>query len=124
MILGIGIDIIDVERVAEKIAKGNGFLQKVFHPEEIRYCENLPNGDQHFAVRFAAKEAFLKATGQGLLLGFELNQIEVVNLDSGKPEIRLSGNFRKLARENGWNKIHLSLSHVQATACAMVIIEQ
>ncbi|MFZ6012242.1 MAG: holo-ACP synthase [Bacteroidota bacterium] len=124
MIVGTGIDIIEVERVLEKINKGNGFREKVFSEAEIDFCESKAERAEHYAARFAAKEAFLKATGKGLMLGFELNQIEVVPLPTGKPEIRLTGNFRKLSLENGWNKIHLSLSHVQTMACAVVIIEQ
>src|SRR5688500_19130591 len=110
MITGIGIDIIEVERVAEKVGRDNGFKQKIFSPSEIDFCETKPNRDQNYAARVAAKEAFLKATGHGLNLGFELSQIEVVNAASGKPEINLTGNFKKLAQENRWNKIHLSLS--------------
>ena len=124
MIIGTGIDIIEVDRVSEKVARQNGFKEKVFSEAEIAFCESKPDKGQHYAVRFAAKEAFLKATGQGLNLGFELAQVEVVNTPSGKPEIKLTGNFLKLAKENQWNKIHLSLSHLQTMACAVVIIEQ
>lgn len=124
MIVGIGIDMIEVERVAEKVAKENGFKEKIFSLQEIDFCESRPEQAQHFSVRFAAKEAFLKATGYGLQLSFELRLIEVVRTPSGKPEIELHGNFKSLALENGWKKIHLSLSHLQAIACAVVIIEQ
>jgi holo-[acyl-carrier protein] synthase len=124
MILGVGIDMIEVDRVAEKVRKKNGFKEKIFSSAEIVFCETKPNSAQNYAARFAAKEAFLKATGQGLNLGFELHHIEVVNDLYGKPEIKLSGNFKDLARENHWNTIHLSLSHVQAMACAVVIIEK
>jgi holo-[acyl-carrier protein] synthase len=124
MIIGTGIDIIEVSRVAEKIKKENGFKQKIFSPAEVEFCEGKQHKDQHYAARFAAKEAFLKATGLGLTLGYELMEIEVVNSESGKPFLQLMGNFKKQATINGWNKIHLSLSHVQAMACAVVIIEE
>jgi holo-[acyl-carrier protein] synthase len=124
MIKGTGIDIIEVSRVAEKINKENGFKQKIFSANEIAFCDSKKEKDQHYAARFAAKEAFLKATGEGLALGYELNEIEVVSEDSGRPVIMLHGNFRKYAGVNGWNKIHVSLSHVQAMACAVVIIEE
>jgi holo-[acyl-carrier protein] synthase len=124
MIIGTGIDIIEVERVATKVARENGFTQKVFSAAEIAFCDPKPNRDQHYAARFAAKEAFLKATGQGLTLGYELCDIEVTSDDMGKPMITLHGNFKARAAEHGWNKIHLSLSHVQAMACAVVIIEK
>jgi holo-[acyl-carrier protein] synthase len=124
MIIGTGIDIIEVARVAEKVGKENGFKQKIFSLAEISFCESKTNKDEHYAARFAAKEAFLKATGLGLNLGFELYEIEVTGDAAGKPAITLHGNFKVKAAENGWNKIHLSLSHVQAMACAVVIIEK
>jgi holo-[acyl-carrier protein] synthase len=124
MIKGTGIDIIEISRVAEKINKENGFKQKIFTRDEIVFCDSKKEKGQHYAARFAAKEAFLKATGEGLALGYELNEIEVVSENSGKPVIKLHGNFKKHAEANGWNKIHLSLSHVQAMACAVVIIEE
>ena len=122
MIIGVGIDIIEVERVAEKVNKDSGFREKVFSPNEISFCEAKgPNQAQHYAARFAAKEAFLKATGHGLQLSHELNEIEVVTNDDGKPEIHFR---KKLANDlpKNW-KVLVSLSHVQSTACAVVIIE-
>jgi holo-[acyl-carrier protein] synthase len=123
MIVGVGIDMIEVSRVEEKVNRGNGFREQVFSPAEIAFCNAQANGGQHFAARFAAKEAFLKATGKGLTLGYELHEIEVTHDEHGKPGIMLHGNFGTLARVNDWNKIHLSLSHVPAMACAVVIIE-
>jgi len=124
MIVGTGIDIIEVTRVAEKVNKDNGFREKVFSQNEIAYCEAGSSREQHYAVRFAVKEAFLKATGGGLTLGYDLYEIEVLNDDKGRPYILLHGNFKGLAERYGWNKIHVSLSHVQSMACATVIIEQ
>jgi holo-[acyl-carrier protein] synthase len=124
MIAGIGIDIIEVERVGEKIARDKGFREKIFSQNEISFCElKGENKAQHYAARFAAKEAFLKATGFGLLLGADLSEIEVVNADSGKPSFFLTGNFKDKAQQNQWNKIHLSFAHIQAVACAIVVIE-
>jgi holo-[acyl-carrier protein] synthase len=124
MIIGTGIDITEVGRVAEKIARGNGFVQKVFSKGEIEFCESKKNKHENYAARFAAKEAFLKATGFGLTLGYDLCDVEVVNDSLGRPEIMLHGAFKLKAEKSGWNKIHVSLSHVQAMACAIVIIEQ
>lgn len=124
MIIGTGIDITEVDRVAEKIARGNGFVQKVFSKAEIEFCESKKNKHENYAVRFAAKEAFLKATGFGLTLGHDLCDVEVVNDSLGRPAIILHGEFKLKGEKNGWNKIHVSLSHVQAVACAVVIIEQ
>jgi holo-[acyl-carrier protein] synthase len=123
MILGVGIDIIEVDRVAEKVAKNNGFREKVFSAGEIRFCTSGSRESEAFAVRFAAKEAFLKATGRGLTAGHELCDIEVVNDSLGKPEIRLHNSFAQMAENAGWRKIHLSLSHIKAAACAVVILE-
>jgi|SRR5690349_8708405 len=124
MIVGVGIDIIEVSRVAEKIGRENGFRENVFSPKEIAYCESQADKAQHYAARFASKEAFLKATGMGLLLGTTLRDIEIASDDKGKPEVILHATFKDEAQKNGWNKIHVSLTHVQATACAVVIIEQ
>lgn len=123
MIVGVGIDMIEVDRVMEKIHKNNGFREKIFSMKEIEFCE-VNQKSQNYAARFAAKEAFLKATGWGLMLGNELSEIEITNDVNGKPFITLSGNFKAQAEQNNWNKIHLSLSHLQQIACAVVIIEQ
>jgi holo-[acyl-carrier protein] synthase len=123
MIVGIGIDMIEVDRVVEKIDKHKGFKEKVFSLSEIEFCE-ANRKSENYAARFAAKEAFLKATGLGLMLGHELSNIEVLNDSNGKPYINLAGDFRIQAEKNGWNLIHLSLSHLREVACAVVIIEQ
>lgn len=124
MIIGTGIDIIEVDRVAEKLGKENGFREKVFSENEIAFCENKVNKAEHYAARFAAKEAFLKATGKGLLETYDLFEIEVASDDSGKPFIRLTGALATRASENRWKKIHVSLSHLKTMACAVVIIEE
>ena len=123
MIVGIGIDMIEVDRVIERVDKDNGFREKVFSPGEIEFCEANRKGE-NYAARFAAKEAFLKATGLGLQLGSDLSKIEIVNDSNGKPSIKLGGDFKVQAEKNGWNVIHLSLSHLRAVACAVVIIER
>lgn len=124
MILGVGIDMIEVSRVLEKIDGNTGFRAKIFSEKEIAFCESKANKGENYAARFAAKEAFLKATGFGLSLGYELAEIEVVNDGNGKPLLNLHGNFKIEAIQHNWNKIHLSISHLQSIACAIVIIEQ
>jgi holo-[acyl-carrier protein] synthase len=124
MIVGVGIDMIEVSRVLEKIDKNNAFKEKIFSENEIEFCESKTNKGENYAARFAAKEAFLKATGLGLTLGYALAEIEVLNDDYGKPSLNLHGNFKAKALQNNWNKIHLSVSHLQTIACAVVIIEQ
>jgi holo-[acyl-carrier protein] synthase len=124
MIVGIGIDMIEVDRVTEKIGKDQGFREKVFSPNEIRSCESRANSGQNYAARFAAKEAFLKATGQGLTLGYNLTDIEITSDENGKPSLALKGTFAQKAAECNWNKIYVSMSHLKSVACAVVIIEQ
>lgn len=122
MIVGTGIDIIEVARVGEKISD-KGFREKVFSAAEVAYCETQARKAEHYAARFAAKEAFLKATGKGLLAGSDLCDIEVSNDTFGKPQLLLKGVFAELASDQGWRAIHVSLSHVQQMACAVVVIE-
>lgn len=123
MIVGVGIDMIEVDRVMEKVNKDNGFREMVFSKSEIDFCEsNLKS--ENYAGRFAAKEAFLKATGWGLLLGNNLSDIEIESDAHGKPSIRLSGEFKNRAEQNDWARIHVSISHLKQVACAVVIIER
>jgi len=122
MILGLGTDIIEVDRMTQKLAR-TGFKEKVFSAGEISFCERQANPPQHYAARFAAKEAFLKATGQGLLLTLDLNNIEITNNEAGKPSIMLHGALRELAVQSGWRAMHVSLSHLEAIATAVVILE-
>jgi len=123
MIAGIGIDLVSIGRMAEKI-KERPFVEKVFGSLEQAYCEASSRKEQHYAVRFAAKEAFLKATGKGLAAGYDLNNIEIVQDESGKPLITLSGNFKEMYQNEGWAAIHVSLSHEGDNAMAIVIIEK
>ncbi|MEJ1237671.1 holo-ACP synthase [Chryseolinea sp. T2] len=124
MIIGIGIDLIEVDRVQTKISRNEAFKNTVFSREEIDWCEKQTNKGENYAARFAAKEAFLKATGRGLSMGYELSNIEVVNDAIGKPSIRLAGAYKEEAAKCNWNHIHVTLSHLRETACAVVIIEQ
>jgi len=124
MIIGIGIDMIEVDRVEAKIRKNVAFRDTVFSSGEISWCEQQLHKAENYAARFAAKEAFLKATGRGLALGYELSHIEVFNDEAGRPSIRLSGVYAQEAQMNNWNRIHVSLSHLKQMACAVVIIEQ
>ncbi len=124
MIVGIGIDMIEVARVEEKIIKENGFRESIFSVSEIEFCESKPNKFQHYAARFAAKEAFLKATGFGLTIGFTLCDIEISNDDHGKPLLTLTGKFKEQATQHKWNKLHVSLTHLKDVASAVVIIGQ
>lgn len=124
-ILGIGVDIIEIERIAElRQRHGERFRDILFLPEEAEYCLKRAKPDECFAARFAAKEAVMKALGTGWAEGVAFTGIEVVRLEGGKPEIRLHGSTADKARQLGAGKIHLSLSHSMKTAIAQVIIEK
>ncbi|MGC4038910.1 MAG: holo-ACP synthase [Chitinophagaceae bacterium] len=123
MIKGVGIDMIETERVEAKIAKESGFREMVFSKSEIDYCETKANKYEHYAARFAAKEAFFKALGTGWKNGTSFNEIEITNDESGKPEIRLSGETAKTIETLIIGKISVSLSHLKDIAAAVVIIE-
>lgn len=122
MIVGIGNDIVQVSRIAQSVERyGKQFLDKVFTPDEQAYCETRHNRAQHYAVRFAAKEAFSKAIGTGWTEEFGWRDISVVRNGDGKPSIALQG---ALAKKWGTHRVHLSLSHTTDTALATVVIEK
>lgn len=123
MIIGTGIDIIEVERVEQRVGSGNGFRELVFSKDEILYCDSKAFPFQHYAGRFAAKEAFLKAVGRGWDSGLALHEIEVVNLPNGKPELRLCGETEKELAYLNIRSVYLSLSHLKSVATAIVILE-
>ena len=123
MISGLGIDMIEVERVAEKMARAEGFREMVFSKKEIEYCEQKKNKFEHYAVRFAAKEAFYKAIGSGWMNGTAFNEIEITNDEKGKPSIVLLGDTSQLMTQMGIKNILVSLTHLKTMASAVVIIE-
>lgn len=123
-IVGIGLDAIEIARINRLITnKGDAFSLRVFTPSEIAYCESKKNKAQHYAARFAAKEAVMKALGTGKQLGLSWREIEVYHDPLGKPGIKLSGRALEIAREKGITAIHLSLTHLQELAIAAVILE-
>ncbi|CAN5381230.1 holo-[acyl-carrier-protein] synthase [soil metagenome] len=124
MIAGLGTDMIDVERIAEKIGKESGFRELVFSATEIEYCESKANPFEHYAARFAAKEAFFKALGTGWLSGTAFNEVIVINDNQGKPGLIFTGETAAIIEAMKFNKILLSLTHLKSIASAVVIIEQ
>ncbi|GAO42099.1 holo-ACP synthase [Flavihumibacter petaseus] len=123
MILGTGIDIVEVQRVADSISRRQGFLEMVFSPEEIRYCRKQAHPEQHFAARFAAKEAFFKALGTGWTNGTAFHEIEIVHNGKGQPQIHLLGETAVTLGSYAISKMHVSLSHQPTMATAVVILE-
>jgi len=124
MISGLGIDIVEVERIAEKIEKGNGFRELVFSANEIAYCESQTHKYQSYAARFAAKEAFFKALGTGWLNGTAFNEVEISNNELGKPQITLLGETHATINAFQLVNIMVSLTHIKSAASAVVIIEK
>lgn len=124
MIIGTGIDICEVSRIAEAISRwGDRFLQRVFTENEIRYCQSKKNSAERFAARFAAKEAAMKALGTGVSLGVVWTNIEVGHAPGGRPILRLSGKTAEVAQKLRVRQMSLSLTHTESTAMAVVIFE-
>jgi len=125
MIYGIGIDLVENDRIEKIIQKwGEKFLSRVFSDREIAYCGRHAQASIHYGARFAVKESLLKAMGIGLGRGVKLLEIEVINEASGKPEIMLSGGAREYFVKAGIEKIHLSITHTKNYASAMVLLEK
>ena len=124
MIAGIGSDIVETERVAEKIAKNQGFREYTFSAAEIAYCESNKYKSEHYAGRFAAKEALLKAFGIGILGELILHEIEVINEASGKPTFNFLGATASFIQAQNITAIHLTLSHIKSVAIAFVVVEK
>jgi len=124
MIDGLGIDMVDVDRIAGKISKEDGFRELVFSPGEIGYCERQANKFEHYAARFAAKEAFFKALGTGWADGTAFSEVEITHNPSGRPDLNLLGRTRDTLAPLKIIKILVSLSHIKTIASAVVIIEK
>jgi holo-[acyl-carrier protein] synthase len=124
MIYGTGIDIVDISRFDRFLERENQpLLHRLFTAGEREYCAGRKNSAQHYALRFAAKEAFLKALGTGLRGGLSWQDMEVVHDGNGKPEFRFTGIAGKLVAEKGLSRTFLSLSHDGNCAVASVILE-
>ncbi len=124
MICGIGIDLIEVERIARQLIGKTHFREKIFSLNEIAYCEDKSNQAEHYAARFAAKEALFKALGTGWRGGLNFTEVEVLNDDLGKPAFNFLGKTSQIIEELNLTHIHLSLSHLAQIAVAIVIIEK
>jgi holo-[acyl-carrier protein] synthase len=125
-IIGIGTDIIECDRIGRMLAQhGDRFTSHVYTEEEVRYCSGRKIAEQHFAGRWAAKEAVLKAFGTGWIAGIAWKDVEVAILSGGKPTIRLHRGAAQKAAELGITKVLISLSHCKsyATATAIAVAE-
>jgi len=124
MIVGLGVDIAEVDRIKQAIARhGRGFVERVFTPAEIAYCERHRNAAERYAGRFAAKEAAMKALGTGWRKGVRWLDVEVTRNSSGKPSLALHGVAGQFAEKLGVKHISLTITHSGNTALAQVIFE-
>ncbi len=124
MIVGLGIDLIQIDRVAHMLeAHGERFTRKVYTEHEVQRCSRRGNPAQEYAARWAAKEATMKALGTGWRQGVRFKDIENYNLPSGKPMIRLHGRAKELAEQLGANRAHVSITHERDYAAAVVVLE-
>lgn len=124
MIVGTGVDLAEIPRIAEALRRhGERFAKRLFTEQEISYCEKFKNSAERYAARFAAKEAAFKALGTGWREGVRWRDVEVTHLPSGKPELRLSGRAEELARDLGVTRMAISISHADHYVVAQVIFE-
>jgi holo-[acyl-carrier protein] synthase len=124
VIVGIGIDIAEVDRIREAIERhGRRFIDRIYTPAEIDYVERKANRFERYAARFAAKEAGMKAIGTGWKRGVRWQDFEVTNLPSGRPTLQFYGEAAKIADRMGVRNIALSITHTAAEGMAIVIVE-
>jgi len=124
MLVGTGVDLVDVPRIARSIERfGDRFLSRVFTADEIAYCRAKAAFAESFAARFAAKEAGAKALGTGIQHGVSWKELEVRRLPGKRPTLHLSGRARAIAGQLGVARVSLSLTHTAALAMATVHLE-
>ena len=124
MIVGTGVDIAEVDRIAASIKRfGGRFTERVFTRDEIRYCESKANKAERYAARFAAKEAGMKAIGTGWSRGVRWRDIEVSRMAGGRPTLAFHNKAAEFAARLGTKQVALSLTHTEQYAIAQVILE-
>jgi holo-[acyl-carrier protein] synthase len=124
MVVGLGIDVIQNERIRDSVTRfGTRFINRIYTETEIAYCANCADPGIHYAARFAAKEAGFKALGTGWAAGVKWKDIEVQKLASGKPELHLYGEALERATSLGATRFHVSLTHDQLVSCAVVMFD-
>ena len=124
MIVGLGVDLIEIERVKlAHLKHGKRFIERLFTPAEAKYCLKKKDPYPSLAGRFAAKEAVIKAFSHGFGGRWKWNHIEVVRELSGKPTLRFTGILEKLRVQRKINKVHLTIAHSKRDATATVLFE-
>jgi holo-[acyl-carrier protein] synthase len=120
MIAGLGVDIVEIDRMAAALERHPGMRERLFSEQERAYCEKRNKPEVHYALRFAAKEAVLKALGTGFA-GMKFTDVEVARDAGGRPTPRLSGRAAEVAEQIGVRELHLSLSYTHTTAVASAV---
>lgn len=124
MIVGIGVDLVEIARMERALKRHPvRLVERVFTEAEQRECKDRVRPAMHYAARFAAKEAFLKAVGLGLRGGMRWRDIAVVHAPSGKPDLVVTGRAAERMRELGARRALVTLTHTDNHACAVVILE-
>ena len=125
MIIGLGIDTVEVSRIKGSIKKyGKRFTGRFFSATEEEYCNSRANKYQSYAARFAVKEAIIKAFGKGDIFPAILKEIEVQNDSQGKPNARFTGKAAKIYKKSGARACHISITHTEETAVAVAVLEK
>jgi holo-[acyl-carrier protein] synthase len=124
MLIGTGVDLIEIERIAHSIERyGERFLRRIYTDQEIAYCTRKRSSAESFAARFAAKEAGAKALGTGISRGVTWIEFQIARPPGGRPVLELRGRAALLARDLGVKAISLSLTHTANLAMATVMME-
>ncbi len=124
MVIGLGTDLIEIARIERSVERyGPAFLERIYTPGEIAYCQRKRNAAESFAARFAAKEAGAKALGTGISRGVSWREFEVRRQPGQRPELHLSGRALEIADRLGVRRLSLSLSHSETLSMAVVVAE-
>jgi len=124
VIIGIGIDVVEVKRIERALRGSSALLRRVFTAGEHEYCRGRKTEYQNYAGRFAAKEAALKALGTGWREGIRWTDVEVLNGDKGQPLLMVHGKASEILKQTGAEYTHVSISHSPEYAVAVVILEK
>jgi len=122
MIIGIGTDIVEIDRIRSMIERhGDHFLQRCYTPAEIEYSQRHRDSAVRFAGRWAAKEAVVKVLGTGFVQGITFHDVDIVPLHTGQPTVKLSGEAGRIAQDLKISEIKLTISHARDYATATAI---
>jgi len=123
MVVGIGVDIVEVDRIEKALSNSQSIARRVFTDPEIEYCSGRKKQFQHFAGRFAAKEAALKALGTGWQKGIRWKDVEVIPDELGKPRLVMYRKAKQLFDESGAQNGLVTITHADKYAVAFVVLE-